>query len=87
VAAITAPPSARGRPPSLRTAHPAPTAATNTTTIVSSSGSTPIGRPSRASGMWCAASHSGIADPNAPSSDIPPPAVSTTAAAEGISIA
>ncbi len=56
-------------------------------TAVGSSGSTLRGWPCRVSGIWWAASQSGIAAANAPSTDSPAPPVRITAAAAGTSSA
>ena len=85
--ARTGPASIRNRPPSLRADHRAPSCAIPTTATVGSSGSTLSGWPPSASGIWCAASHSGIAAANALSTDRPPPALSTITPTAGTSTA
>ena len=85
--ARTGPASIRNRPPSLRADQRAPICAITTTATVGTSGSTLSGWPPSASGIWCAASHSGIAAANALSTDSPPPALITTTATAGTSTA
>ena len=79
----TGPPSCRNRPPRRRSAQPAPSATTANSTAVGSSGRTLNGWPASTSGIWCAASQSGMAAAKAPSNDRPSPAVQPTAAAAG----
>ncbi len=85
--ASTGPASIRNRPPSLAADQCAPNCAITTTATVGASGSTLSGWPPSASGIWCAASHSGIVAANAASGDSPPPALNTTTATAGTSTA